>query len=78
MQNILAKQNGVFKGKVVRERVESSGKGMPLCIVRTHENRRYIKVKWRERDCVQVTKGKGIISPTQDLAIYPKGYEKTV
>lgn len=51
MQNALAKQNGVFKGKVVRERVESSGKGMPLCIVRTHENRRYIKVKWRERLC---------------------------
>lgn len=65
MQNILAKQNGVFKGKAVRERVESSGKGMPFCIVRSHEKRRGRKVKQRERErgCVQVARGKGIISP---------------
>lgn len=50
MQNVLAKQNGVFKGKAVRERVESSGKGMPFCIVRSHENRRGRKVKQRERE----------------------------
>lgn len=63
MQNVLAKQNGVFKGKAVRERVESSGKGMPFCIVRSHENRRGRKVKQREKGCIQVARGKGIISP---------------